>query len=106
MLNDLHDLSLLLHEIPLYLSGKSLLVDNEPLYQKAIRLYKTRNRIVHRGFVPAEDTNLFNFSFSDAKIGLQTALDVCYWFGMSEVYTLPGGDHIELQRPELNSSDS
>ena len=100
------DFALLLHEIPLYLSGKSLLVDNEPLYQKAIRLYKTRNRIVHRGFVPEEDTNLFNFIFSDAKIGLQTALDVCYWFGMSEVYTLPGGDHIELQRPELNSPDS
>lgn len=100
------EFTLLLHEIPLYLSGRSLLVDDEPLYQKAVRLYKTRNRIVHRGFVPEEDTNLFNLISSDAKIGLQTALDVCYWFGMSEAYALPGGDYIELQRPKLKSPDS
>jgi len=99
------DFAPLLHEMPLYLSGKSLLVDNEQLYQKAKRLYKTRNRIVHRGVVPEEDTDLFSFSFSDAKIGLQTALDVCHWFGMSEHYPLPGKGHIELKRSEFESPD-
>lgn len=95
------DFAPLLHEMPLYLTGKSLLVDDEQLYQRARRLYKTRNRIVHSGLVTEEDTDLFTLTFSDAKIGLQTALDVCRWFGMLEHYPLPGNGYIQLMQAKL-----
>ena len=97
------EFALLLHEIPLYLTRRSLLLDNEHLYQRARRLYTTRNRIVHRGVVTEEDTGLFAFTVSDASIGLQTALDVCRWFGMSEPYPLPTmhpDDIIHLRQAE------
>ena len=57
----------LLNEIPMYLFGKSLLLDDQRLYQKAILLYKTRNQIVHRGEINENDKNLLLLNYSDAK---------------------------------------
>jgi hypothetical protein len=42
-----------LHEVPLYLMGKSLFVENENLYQKATKIYRTRNKIAHIGESPS-----------------------------------------------------
>ena len=67
----------LLHEAPLYVLGRSLLVESESLYQQAIRLYRTRNQIVHRGEILDGPEDVFEFSRSDAIAGVQTALDVC-----------------------------
>ena len=39
----------LLHELPLYIFGRSLMVQNQALYDGALRLYTTRNAIAHRG---------------------------------------------------------
>ena len=93
--------ALLLHEIPLYLLNKSLQLDDAHLYQSALRLYRTRNKIVHSGVIPEEDGELFASTFSDAKDGLQTMLNVCYWFGMTEIYHLPGNGFKELSIPKL-----
>jgi hypothetical protein len=39
----------LLHERPLYLLGRSVLLDKEKLYKEALELYGVRNKIAHRG---------------------------------------------------------
>lgn len=41
----------LLHERPLYLLSKSLLIENKTLYDSIISLYKERNKIAHLGIV-------------------------------------------------------
>lgn len=56
--------SMYLHERPLYLFGRSLFLENENLYQSALRLYSTRNKITHRG-EPAKSAN--DFLSIDAK---------------------------------------
>jgi hypothetical protein len=48
-LNEIRDKKLRLHEIPLYLLHRSILVENETLYQNAIKVYKARDNIVHYG---------------------------------------------------------
>ncbi len=93
----------MLHEAPLYVLGRSLLVESESLYQQAIRLYRTRNQIVHRGEILDGPEDVFEFSRSDAIAGVQTALDVCGWFGLKEQYDLPGTGHIVLGRAEFKS---
>jgi hypothetical protein len=95
-----NDFSLLLNQIPLYIVGKSLLKENEGLYTKAICLYKTRNKIVHRGIVPEDESNLLNLNFKDATTGIQTALNVCSWFGLKEHYSIPSRKHTSLRKPE------
>lgn len=90
----------LLHEMPLYLLGRSLMVDDQPLYQQAHRLYKTRNKIVHSGEIAESDVTEYGFSSPDARAAIQTALDVCTWFGWEERYYLPGGEErIRLDSP-------
>jgi hypothetical protein len=91
----------LLHEVPLYLYGRSLLLDDEALYRRAIRLYKSRNEIVHRGEILEGPESAFAFSRPDADAGVQTALDVCQWFGLSEHYVLPGGELIQIHQPKV-----
>ena len=91
------DFSTIIHELPLYMLNRSLLVDDEGLYRTARRLYTTRNRIVHRG--ESDDTDEASFAMEPAgsRTGLNTAIKVCEWFGMSEKYAVPGGGHVELQ---------
>jgi hypothetical protein len=93
------DFRALLHEVPLYLFNKSLMLDNQALYQKALRLYKTRNQIVHRGEVLDSPEGAFEFTLTDARVGAQTALDVCTWFGMRENFVLPSDERVRLAAP-------
>ncbi len=39
----------LLHEIPLYLMRKSMLLEKENIYKNSLKMYNTRNKIVHWG---------------------------------------------------------
>lgn len=80
----------LLHEQPLYLFENSLLIDNESVYQNAVKLYRTRNKIVHAG-EPPEEGNYFGYSIEDTRLAIQTCLNVFEWYGESEEYYLPFG---------------
>lgn len=80
----------LLHQLPLYLMGKSLLVENEQLYQKAIQLYKTRNKIAHLGDSSAKGPGGFSTNQDDARITLQVALDIFRWFGNDTKFPISG----------------
>jgi hypothetical protein len=85
------DFAQLLHERPLYLLNKSLLIDNEPLYQNARKLYRTRNKIVHRGEPsPEEETSHFSLNQADARTAIECAIEVFKWFDEHDEYMIPG----------------
>jgi hypothetical protein len=84
------DFAQMLHERPLYILSKSLLVDNESLYQTARKLYRTRNKIVHRGEPPAgEDATYFEMNQPDALAAIECAIEVFKWFGERGRYVIP-----------------
>ncbi len=70
----------LLHERPLYLLKRSLMVDEPELYRKALQLRATRNKIAHEGAPPA-DQRYFALDHAGSAEGLATALAVLRWFG-------------------------
>lgn len=71
----------LIHQIPLYLIGRSLLFEKESLYQKAHKLYSTRNKIVHQGSVtPSEKTLPINRK--GALEAIECAIAIMEWFGL------------------------
>lgn len=94
------DFAMLLHELPLYLFSRSVLVENHALYQQARRLYRTRNLIVHRGEISDRAESSFDFSYASAREGIESALAICRWFGLTEQYALPGSGHVELRLPD------
>ncbi len=80
------EFSALLHERPLYLLGKSLLTEHPEIYRRALMLYSTRNKIVHRGELSGEDAaRCFSLSRGDAQIALGCAADIFRWFGESPI---------------------
>jgi len=79
----------LLHEIPLYIFGKSLLVDNETLYQKATKLYRTRNKIAHLGEPHAGSQTTFAMTEDDALEAIECAINIFQWFEVSAHFPIP-----------------
>jgi hypothetical protein len=85
-----NDFSQLLHERSLYLERRSLRIENESLYQQAIKLHSTRNKIAHSGVLPLEQKNsFFNLDKYGALFAITCAKDVFQWFGITEEYFLP-----------------
>jgi hypothetical protein len=78
----------LLHETPLYLTRRSLLIDNQDLYRGAIKLYKTRNRIGHGVAYAADEQDLFELDRDGAYESLAVVISVANWFGVTG-YELP-----------------
>jgi hypothetical protein len=70
----------LLHERPLYLLGRSLLQDDEALYRRALKLYATRNKIVHRG-VHAGDEQYLPISREGSVEAIDSATGTLAWLG-------------------------
>jgi hypothetical protein len=79
--------SRLLHERPLYLAGRSLLVDAPETYRRAVQLYATRNKIAHRGTAPADEKH-FALSPEGSVDGLETAVKVFRWLGDTGPYVV------------------
>jgi len=86
---------LLLHECPLYLEKRSLLLENEPLYQQAMKLYSTRNKIAHLGELPSDQKgDYFNLDLLGAISALECTKDIFKWFGITEEYFISKEDDI------------
>jgi len=94
------DFTRLLHEIPLYLLKRSLLLEDERLYQVAKKLYLTRNKIVHLGEAPDEGDAYFSLNRSGAVGALECAIEVFDWFGETRKYANPTMSLFEAQAPE------
>jgi len=74
LLSETDNFSRLLHEIPLYLTRRSLLQENQTLYQNAMILYRTRNRLSHGQAFDAPEQNVLSLDREGAFAGLRTAL--------------------------------
>jgi len=87
----------LLHELPLYLSKRSIMLEDEATCQQARLLYRARNNILHKGGLTGTDDASLALDMEGASLGIETALAVCRWFGMGDKYVVPGTDFVELQ---------
>lgn len=80
---DANRFKMLLHEIPLYLYNKSILVENKVLYDKLVKLYNTRNKIVHWGAPLEIDTEkMYPVNEKSAEIAINSANEVFNWVGI------------------------
>src|SRR5262249_50025803 len=80
--------SVLLHELPLYVLGRSLLHEDQELYRLALKLYKTRNTLAH-GRIPEDKDKEYQVSSHDAINALQCAKRVFEWYGCPTGFVLP-----------------
>jgi hypothetical protein len=77
-----------LHELPLYLLNRSLAHEDQALYQRALRLYRTRNKLAHMGDAPEADGYL-PLTHAGVSEGLETAVAIFRWFGENVTFVNP-----------------
>lgn len=104
-LRDRNDFAIKMHELSLYVLRKSLLAENETLFQNAKRLYKTRNSIVHAGKV--DDSNEippFPLDRRGSYDALRTAKEAMSWLGVCPNAVLPTTGFVSIPAllPEAN----
>ncbi len=94
----------LLHRQSLEMLGRSLRQDNPSLYLMIEKLYRTRNRLVHVGQVPASD-EFFQIDSIEAKVlgkdalfAIRYANEVFKWFGEDDDF-IPKPGHIVVSFP-------
>jgi hypothetical protein len=86
-----------LHELPLYILGKSLLMDNEPLYGQARNLYATRNHLAHSGEIDESSSkDLYSVDQVGSGKALSTTKGVFAWLGVDHGITLPKLDFVRV----------
>ena len=98
VLTDRTDFKKLLHEIPLYLTGRSLLETNERLYADTIKLYTTRNKIVHWGApVNPNYDKVLEISQSGAQKAVDIAIKVFEWIGIEKFSNMKQSTFVEIK---------
>lgn len=99
---------LLLHERSLYVLGKSLKIEDEPLFQEANKLYRTRNKIAHRGGPPVGESNSSYFSIEDSSVrtAIDCAIHVFSWFGETKKYLVPRTGFVQAKAPDKSTETS
>ena len=80
---DRNDFKKLLHEVPLYLMNKSILIDNELLYQNLDKLYNTRNKIVHGNAIIYDPEKLVSVDTKGAELAMRMTIETFNWFGIT-----------------------
>lgn len=84
------DFNTLIHELALYVLGRSLLVENEELYLKAKRLYSTRNKLAHSGGLSADGIiEMFPLDLNGSLAALETTVGIFSWLGERADLPLP-----------------
>ena len=82
----------MLHEGALYILGRSLLIENENLFQLVQRLRATRNKIVDYGEPPElsgdQYLSIDGYGSADALVCVSA---VFAWLGVGQDYKLGGG---------------
>jgi hypothetical protein len=82
-----------LHELPLYISRRSLMVEKPALYEGLLKLHHTRNDLVHGG--GGELADRLSIDYEGAKRTLGVAVDTYSWFGASGRYVTMHGHELE-----------
>ena len=79
----------LLHERPLYLLKRSLLLEDKSLFDAGLALYGTRNAISHTGVVEDPNDARWPIDEEHARRGLEVARSLFAWFGAPADFHLP-----------------
>ncbi|HEY1697863.1 MAG TPA: hypothetical protein VGG39_37135 [Polyangiaceae bacterium] len=79
-----------LHVRPLYLSGRSLQLEEPETYRRTMMLKNTRNGLAHVGN-SEPDSRCLPLTREGANDALRTAADVLRWLGDDHRYVIPGG---------------
>jgi hypothetical protein len=91
------DANSLLHEGALYVLGKSLLVEDEALFQRVQCLRATRNKIVHEGEPPESPLNQYlPLDITGSSDALNCVDAVFRWLGVGRDYCLHEPGLVEL----------
>lgn len=91
------DANSLLHEGALYVLGKSLLVEDEALFQRVQCVRATRNKIVHEGEPPDSPSNQYLPLDSSGSSDALNCVDAVYrWLGIGRKYCLHEYGMVEL----------
>jgi len=85
----------LVHELPLYLFGRSLQLDEPALYEQLNALQNTRNAIAH-GNRPDASQNSLPITGEAALDAVARAKDAFRWFGKDTRYPLDPSDTVSL----------
>jgi len=84
------DFNISIHELSLYVLGRSLLVEDEGLYQSAKRLYLTRNKLAHFGELPEGDVSqVYTLDSQGALAAIGTTVSLFAWLGEPADFPLP-----------------
>lgn len=86
----------LLHEIPLYLIGQSILLSMPDLYDEALVLYSTRNKIVHKGEPSEESKQTLNLDMEGAIKAFSVAINIFNWMQRKEFNDVLLNNKIEM----------
>lgn len=97
------DFSVLINELTLYTLARSLLVENESLYQQAKRLYSTRNKLAHSGVLDENESNeTYALDNDGSMAALETASNLFAWLGERSDFPLPKSSFVTI-RNEVTS---
>jgi len=92
------DYKKLFHEIPLLVIKRSILLENEALFQNLIRVYKTRNMIVHcAGPLDETETERISLNEKGANEAFNIALDTFKWLKIEKFEILRNRKHILIE---------
>jgi len=83
------DFSTRMHEMSLYMLGKSLRDEDQALYNKALILYRSRNKIVHLGTTEDAKQEVLPVDKEGSNTAIQTAADCLTWLGLNHGIKLP-----------------
>jgi hypothetical protein len=86
-----------LHELPLYVLGRSLKLEHPELFNQARKLYQTRNSLAHRG-APCGGKDQFSIDAYGVVDALKCATEVFAWFGVHGEWCIPFQRAIEEWR--------
>lgn len=78
----------LLDELPLIFVGRSVLMEDQNLYRKAVELYSERNKLAHRGTLTEEDRSRIS-GITLATEAVDCAIRIIEWFGERGGYANP-----------------
>lgn len=92
--------SILLHERPLYIWKRSVLLEDENLYKSAKQLYSTRNKIVHWGEPDPSINDLLKIDKEGANKAFTVARNLFKWAGITEFENILPAKLFELKKNE------
>ena len=69
----------LLHQSSLILLGKSICQNDKALYDRAIQVYDSRNKMAHQGIMPGGEPTRYS-GIKQAREAIQCAIQVVEWF--------------------------